>query len=110
VAYAASHHMAPLTYPAPKSGAFPGLSPSELVQQLVQEHKADYVLLAGYLRVSGAAGAGLHGSTRHGSAGSPSQCMAVQAPQGAWWGLGAGGAAHAAGAGHVCCVLRWHML
>jgi hypothetical protein len=57
VAYAVSHNTPTLTYPAPKSGAYPGLSPSELVQQLVAEHRVQYVLLAGYLRVRAAAAA-----------------------------------------------------
>jgi hypothetical protein len=53
VAYAQQHGIATLTYPASKKGLFPGLTPQELVQQLKQELGADYVLLAGYLKVCG---------------------------------------------------------
>jgi len=56
VQYAASHGIATLTYPAPKKGGFPGLTTEQLVQQLTQTLGAEYVLLAGFLKVrSGAA-------------------------------------------------------
>jgi hypothetical protein len=51
VAYAQQHGIPTLTYPASKKGLFPGLTPQELVQQLKHELGADYVLLAGYLKV-----------------------------------------------------------
>lgn len=51
VAYAAQHGIPTLTYPASKKGLFPGLTPQELVQQLKHELGADYVLLAGYLKL-----------------------------------------------------------
>jgi phosphoribosylglycinamide formyltransferase len=51
VSYAKEHGIPTLTYPASKKGLFPGLTPAELVQQLKHELGADYVLLAGYLKV-----------------------------------------------------------
>ena len=51
VSYAKDQGIATLTYPASKKGLFPGLSAEELVQQLTETHAADYVLLAGYLKV-----------------------------------------------------------
>lgn len=51
VAYAKEHGIATLTYPASKKGLFPGLSKDELVQQLTEQHQADFVLLAGFLKV-----------------------------------------------------------
>jgi folate-dependent phosphoribosylglycinamide formyltransferase PurN len=56
VSYAKEHGIPTLTYPASKKGLFPGLTPQELVQQLKQELGADYVLLAGYLKVCMVAG------------------------------------------------------
>jgi hypothetical protein len=52
VSYAKEHGIAVLTYPASKKGLFPGLSSEELVAALTQTHQADYVLLAGFLKVS----------------------------------------------------------
>lgn len=52
VAYAKEQGIATLTYPTPKKGLFPGLSKEELVQQLTEQHQADFVLLAGYLKVT----------------------------------------------------------
>lgn len=51
VQYAQSHGIPTLTFPVPKKGGFEGLSKEQLVQQLTQEAKADYVLLAGFLKV-----------------------------------------------------------
>lgn len=51
VAYAQQHGIATLTYPASKKGLFPGLSKDELVQQMT-DMGVEYVLLAGYLKVS----------------------------------------------------------
>eukprot|EP00877_Chromochloris_zofingiensis_P012009 jgi/Chrzof1/7061/Cz02g09100.t1 len=51
VQYAQSHGITTLTYPAPKNGGYPGLSKDELVHKLTQELKADYVLLAGFLKL-----------------------------------------------------------
>lgn len=51
VAYAHQHGITTLTYPAPKSGAHPGLSVAELVSALTGSHQVDYVILAGYLKV-----------------------------------------------------------
>lgn len=51
VAFAKEQGIATLTYPASKKGLFPGLSKQELVQQLTEQHQADFVLLAGYLKV-----------------------------------------------------------
>jgi hypothetical protein len=59
VAYAQSHSIPTLTFPAPKKGGFPGLTTEELVQQLTQQHKADIVLLAGFLKV------GWQGRSKH---------------------------------------------
>jgi phosphoribosylglycinamide formyltransferase len=50
VAYAQSAGVQTLTYPIPKKGGFPGLTPTELVEAL-GAIGADYVLLAGYLKV-----------------------------------------------------------
>lgn len=52
VSYAKEHGIAVLTYPASKKGLFPGLSGEELVAALTQTHQADFVLLAGFLKVS----------------------------------------------------------
>lgn len=53
VKYAQEQGIATLTYPASKKGLFPGLTAEELVQQLTGEQlAADYVLLAGYLKVN----------------------------------------------------------
>ena len=49
--YAKEHGIATLTYPIPKKGGHPGLTKEELVQQLTQELKVDYIILAGYLKV-----------------------------------------------------------
>lgn len=51
VAYAQSHSIPTLTFPAPKKGGFPGLSVDELVAALTEQHRADFVLLAGFLKV-----------------------------------------------------------
>lgn len=51
VQYAQSHGISTLTYPIPKSGAFPGLNAEQLVNALKEEQKVDYVILAGYLKV-----------------------------------------------------------
>jgi len=51
VAFAQEQGIATLTYPTSKKGLFPGLSKQELVQQLTEQHQADFVLLAGYLKV-----------------------------------------------------------
>lgn len=51
VQYAQSHGISTLTYPIPKSGAFPGLTAEQLVNALKEEHKVDFVILAGYLKV-----------------------------------------------------------
>ena len=51
VQYAQSHGISTLTYPIPKSGAFPGLTAEQLVNALKEEQKVDYVILAGYLKV-----------------------------------------------------------
>lgn len=51
VTYAQQHGIPTVTYPAPKSGAFPGLSKDELVAAVRDTHGADYVLLAGYLKL-----------------------------------------------------------
>lgn len=60
VSYAKDHGIAVLTYPASRKGLFPGLSSDELVAALTQTHQADFVLLAGFLKVrSGLKGEGL---------------------------------------------------
>ncbi len=51
VQYAQQYGIPTFTYPVPKKGGAPGLTTEELVQQLTQEVPADYVLLAGYLKV-----------------------------------------------------------
>lgn len=51
VAFAQAAGIPTLTYPASRKGTFPGLSADELVQELTVTHKADYVLLAGFLKV-----------------------------------------------------------
>jgi phosphoribosylglycinamide formyltransferase len=53
VQYAQQQGITTLTYPASKKGLFPGLTPEELVQQLTQQLGAEYVILAGYLKVKG---------------------------------------------------------
>jgi folate-dependent phosphoribosylglycinamide formyltransferase PurN len=72
VAYAKEHGIPTLTYPASKKGLFPGLTPQELVQQLKQELGADYVLLAGYLKVG--YGTDTHSSSSSNSSSSNSDC------------------------------------
>lgn len=52
VSYAKEHGIAVLTYPASRKGLFPGLLSEELVAALTQTHQADFVLLAGFLKVS----------------------------------------------------------
>lgn len=52
VTYAKEHGIVTLTFPASKKGLFPGLSKEELVQQLTEVHAVDFVLLAGFLKVS----------------------------------------------------------
>lgn len=51
VAYAQSHGIPTLTYPAPKADPSAGLTADELVQQLTEEYRADVVVLAGYLKL-----------------------------------------------------------
>eukprot|EP00775_Hariotina_reticulata_P006456 gene6456-6685_t len=51
VQYAQQQGVTTLTYPASKKGLFPGLTPQELVQQLTQQLGAEYVILAGYLKL-----------------------------------------------------------
>eukprot|EP00879_Flechtneria_rotunda_P024250 GHRR01025699.1.p1 GENE.GHRR01025699.1~~GHRR01025699.1.p1 ORF type:complete len:182 (+),score=37.10 GHRR01025699.1:182-727(+) len=51
VQYAQQHGMTTFIFPASKNGTFPGLTTEQLVQQLTQELKVDFVLLAGYLKV-----------------------------------------------------------
>lgn len=55
VAYAQQHGIPTLTYPIPKKGGFPGLTAAELVQALRGDGgsatAADFVILAGYLKV-----------------------------------------------------------
>ncbi|KAL4447446.1 hypothetical protein ABPG75_004665 [Micractinium tetrahymenae] len=51
VAYAQSHGIPTLTYPAPKLDPAAGLTAEQLVQQLTQEYRADAVILAGYLKL-----------------------------------------------------------
>lgn len=52
VAYAHEHGIPTLTYPIPKKGDAPGLTPTQLVEALTSgPHKSDYVILAGYLKV-----------------------------------------------------------
>lgn len=51
VQYAQQHGIPTLTYPIPKKGDFPGLTAEQLVAALKAEHKADFVVLAGYLKV-----------------------------------------------------------
>lgn len=77
VAYAAQHGIPTLTYPASKKGLFPGLTPQELVQQLKHELGADYVLLAGYLKVRCAAGGDTCFSSSSGAAGRESSAAAA---------------------------------
>lgn len=52
VAYAKQHNIRRLTYPIPKKGDHPGLTKEQLVSELTGAHKVDYVILAGYLKVS----------------------------------------------------------
>ncbi|MEW5311272.1 MAG: hypothetical protein WDW38_003000 [Sanguina aurantia] len=51
IAYAANLGIPTLTYPIPKSKAFSGLTVEQLVESLQVTHKADYVLLAGFLKL-----------------------------------------------------------
>ncbi|KIY93908.1 phosphoribosylglycinamideformyltransferase [Monoraphidium neglectum] len=51
VQYAQSHGIPTLTYPIPKKGGFPGLTTEQLVEALTQQLGAEYVLLAGFLKV-----------------------------------------------------------
>jgi folate-dependent phosphoribosylglycinamide formyltransferase PurN len=51
VQYAQEHGVPTLTYPIPKKGGFAGLSAEELVHELKEKHKTDFVILAGYLKV-----------------------------------------------------------
>lgn len=51
IAYAASLGIPTLTFPIPKSKAFEGLTVAQLVEALQVTHKADYVLLAGFLKL-----------------------------------------------------------
>lgn len=52
VAYAQQHGIPTLTFPASRKGEFAGLSPEELVAALTSgDTAADYVLLAGFLKV-----------------------------------------------------------
>lgn len=51
VTYAQSHGVAALTYPAPKKGGYEGLTTEQLVEQL-KGLGVEYVLLAGYLKVT----------------------------------------------------------
>ncbi|KXZ53210.1 hypothetical protein GPECTOR_7g1103 [Gonium pectorale] len=53
VAYAREHGIPTLTYPIAKKGEFQGqgLTAEQLVDGLRNTHKADYVLLAGYLKL-----------------------------------------------------------
>eukprot|EP00879_Flechtneria_rotunda_P009694 GHRR01010143.1.p1 GENE.GHRR01010143.1~~GHRR01010143.1.p1 ORF type:complete len:300 (+),score=95.38 GHRR01010143.1:232-1131(+) len=51
VQYAQQHGMTTFIFPASKNGTFPGLTTEQLVQQLTQELKVDFVLLAGYLKL-----------------------------------------------------------
>ncbi|GFH13502.1 formyl_trans_N domain-containing protein [Haematococcus lacustris] len=52
VAYAQQQGIPVLTYPIPKKGGFPGLTAAQLVDGLKNTYKADFVLLAGYLKVT----------------------------------------------------------
>ena len=50
--FARAEHIPVFTFPAPKSGAFPGLSTEELVAALTGEPVgAEFALLAGFLKV-----------------------------------------------------------
>ncbi|PSC75099.1 Phosphoribosylglycinamide chloroplastic [Micractinium conductrix] len=51
VAYAQSHGIPTLTYPAPKADSAAGLTDAQLVAALTEEHQADIVILAGYLKL-----------------------------------------------------------
>ncbi|KAJ9508574.1 hypothetical protein QJQ45_012136 [Haematococcus lacustris] len=51
VAYAQQQGIPVLTYPIPKKGGFPGLTAAQLVDGLKNNYKADFVLLAGYLKL-----------------------------------------------------------
>lgn len=51
VQYAEANSIPTLTFPIPKKGGFPGLTTSELVQQLTVDLGAEYVLLAGFLKL-----------------------------------------------------------
>jgi phosphoribosylglycinamide formyltransferase len=50
IQYAVDQGIETLTYPIPKKGGFPGLTPDDLVTRL-QELSVDYVILAGYLKL-----------------------------------------------------------
>lgn len=50
IQYAIDQGIQTLTYPIPKKGGFPGLTPDELVQSL-KDLSVDYVILAGYLKL-----------------------------------------------------------
>jgi len=51
VQYAQQNGIPTLTYPIPKKGDFPGLTVTQLVDGLKTVHRADYVILAGYLKL-----------------------------------------------------------
>jgi len=51
VQYAQAHGIKALTYPIPKSGEYPGLTASEIVDELKTGLGIDFVILAGYLKL-----------------------------------------------------------
>ena len=51
IQYALDHGIPNLTYPIPKKGGYPGLTPEQLVTILKDELAVDYVILAGYLKL-----------------------------------------------------------
>jgi len=65
VAYAEQHGIPTLTFPIPKGSEHPGLTTQQVVQELQQ--RADFVILAGYLKVTRCCGMqGASYSSQHG--------------------------------------------